>query len=569
MACCWAGDDGRFNSWETARAWCIYITVPIESFILWYIAWTFYRTRHNVEMFVRLPSAMIVVTLTMWMCTIFEAIANLAEDLDLAKLNWDKFLNRERDLVSLIFYFLSTVGYLFCSAIFLCRIWTFWYRSEWNKIAQIYGEAAVKENRGSLSPSIYVKIGNTLMARKKVWVLTFTWVSFVTVPLFMIDFILVIDQEILPLIAVVILSFGMIPMYVLMVVFSRSVKNNYGVVEEYKAALAAIICTFGVRFSLLFTGFADSYYRFLIDFECRVVIIVAYFMYVMYDTRRFDVNRKSLSATEMCAKLLNCCKGSSSLDSVGRRTFSDISLQQLLSDSLSYKLFLSHVEDTLCTENLFFFVDVYRHRKSLDYDPFLKLSEGETMVVYACARIKMDWIDTEMRKTSSIVLTCRDIYRLYIKPSSKMEVNIPGKMRKQLVNLFEPKKGTTRGLSFMGKLVSQMTTRAIPTYSLPIQPNFSTSSSQRSIGSNLKTQRSMYGGSYGDKWPSNDSPNFSMQRFSPNFSENQCSIDHLYPAWKTLVNLLNFDSLVRFKMGHKGKTNCTESESVVIDRLVF
>merc|ERR1719233_223935 len=507
-------------------------------------------------MFVRVPKAMIMIILTIWMCTICEAAAQLAEDLDLAKLNWDEFISRESGSVSLIFYFLSTAGYIICSAIFLYRIWMFWYRSEWNKIAQIHGEAAVKGDRDNWSPSIYVKMGNTLIVRKKVRVLCFTWVSFAIVPLFLIEFILDMDQKTLQLLSVVINMFAIIPMFVLMTVIVRSVKNNYGVIEEYKGALAAIICSFGIRFSLLFTGFADSYYRFLIDFECRVAIAVIYFMYEMWVARTYNVNRKSSSETEMCAKLLNCCKGSSSLDIMKRTAWDDMSLQEVLSDSLLYKMFRSHVEDTLCTENLFFFVDVYRYRKFFGNDPFWKLSENETMVVYACARIKMDWIDEEMRNTSSIVLTCMEIYNLYIKPSSKMEVNIPGRMRKELVNLFEQKKrnSTRRGMSFIGKLVRQVTRNNTQR----MHPQSSISGlSRNSMVSNprLKSQRTLFRDSNVYKSSRDDSQNFSMHRHSTTqHSGTECLIDHLYPAWKALVNLLNSDSLVRFKMGHEGKT---------------
>merc|ERR1719419_1078028 len=159
-------------------------------------------------MFVRAPKPMSMVTLTMWMCTIFEATAQLAEDLDLAKGNWDEFINKEKGSVSLIFYFLSTAGHLFCGATFLYRIWMFWYRNEWNKIAQIHGEAAVKGDRDNWSPSTYVKMGHTFMVRKKVRVLCFTWVSFVLFPLFMIEFILVMDQETYLLLSVVVNMFG-------------------------------------------------------------------------------------------------------------------------------------------------------------------------------------------------------------------------------------------------------------------------------------------------------------------------------------------------------------------------
>ena len=68
-----------------------------------------------------------------------------------------------------------------------------------------------------------------------------------------------------------------------------------------------------------------------------------------------------------------------------------------------------------------------------------------------------------------------------------------------------------------------------------------------------------------DQMSRDGSQNFSMQRYSTTqHSETEFLIDHLYPAWKTLVNLLNNDSLVRFKMGHEGKTYCKESEIRVI-----
>jgi len=161
-----------------------------------------------------------------------------------------------------------------------------------------------------------------------------------------------------------------------------------------------------------------------------------------------------------------------------------------------------------------------------------------------------------MRNASSIVLTSREIYRLYIKPSSKMEVNIPGRMRKELVNLFEQKKrnSTRRGMSFIGKLVRQVTRNNTQR----MQPQSSISGlSRNSMVSNprLKSQRTLFRDSNVYKSSRDDSQNFSMHRHSTTqHSGTECLIDHLYPAWKALVNLLNSDSLVRFKMGHEGKT---------------
>jgi len=567
MVCCWAGEDGRFNNYEIARAGCIYATLPIESFILWYVARYFYRTRRNFEMTVRVPRALIMSIVTLWMCTIFEAISNLVWDLDLAKLNWDKSMKREKASVSSIFAFLARAGYVACGAIYLYRIWMIWYRSELNQVAQNKGEAVAKGSQKNWSPSVYVRMGNSLRARKKVRIICITWVFSVVLPLFLVDFILVIDQKMIKPLRGAICMVGAVPIFTLMVLLARNVKNCYGLVEEYKMALAAITFTTVLRFALFFTGLAESYYRFLIDFECEVVNIVAYFIYLMYIVWTFDVQRSSLPPTEMCAKLLNCCKGHSSQDSLRKITFQDYTLQQLLSDRHGWKLFLSHAHETLCTENLFFFVDVYRHRKSfVNNDPFIRLSEGETDVVYACARINMDWIDQQLRIPSTRVLSCTEIYNLYIKSSSQLEINIPGKMRKQLEILFKRKISTRSGLSFIGRLWTERGSAAqVPlstTMSIPKLFKWSTSAlSADSMTPNLRTQRSMQRGSQLWNLPVDDIKNFSAQRMSSTQeSGTECQIDDLYPAWKAVVNLLNTDSLVRFKMGDKGRTRWTEHE---------
>merc|ERR1719233_361270 len=516
-------------------------------------------------MAVREPKAMIMSILTTWMCTVFEAISHLAEDLELAKLSWDEFMDREKVSVCSIFDFLSTAGYVFAGTIFLYRIWMFWYRSELNQVALICGEAAVKEGQVNRTHSIWVRILTSLRTRKKVTVVCFIWAFIVTFPVLLIDFILPTNQKSLQILVIAFLGAGAIPMFLLMVVLVRSVKNNYGVVEEYKMLLAAVICTIGIRFSLLFTGFAESYYRFLIDFECRAGLIVAYFIYVMYDVRTFDVQRESLPAMGLYGKLLIYRKCSSSRNISETKTLKDFTLSQLFSHRLGYKHFLPHVQETLCTENLFCFVDIYRHRKSLPNDPFLELTEGENRVVYPnLARIKMDWIDMEMSRKPSVVLTCTQIYRLYFEQSSKMEINIPGRMRKELANVFDqrkPRKSIIKRLSVVGKFLGDrgislhMTSRTSRSFNIPEAEcntgSFSLSKNSQTF--NQKTARSTFRSSL------NDHHLFSTQRSSVT-TETQPSIEKLYPAWKAVINLLNSDSLVRFNMAVNSETNHRKSE---------
>merc|ERR1719397_180062 len=524
-------------------------------------------------MAVREPKAMILCILTFWMCTVFEAIGHLAKDLELAKINWDKFMDREKVSVSSIFDFLSMAGYVFSGTIFLYRIWMFWYRSELNEVAPICSEAAAKG--GQEYQSICVRMLNSLRTRKKVMVVCFIWAFILIFPVLLIDFILPTDQKRLQKLLIAIIGVGAIPMSLLMVVLVRSVKNYYGVVEEYKMVLAWVICTIGIRFSLHFTAFAESYYRFLIDFECRAGLTLAYFIYVMYVVRSYDVQRKSVGAMGLCGKLLNCCKGSPSPDITETKTWKDFTLSQLLSNRLGYNLFLTHVQKTLCVENLLCFVDIYRHRKSLNHDPFIELTEGENKVIYAnLARIRMDWIDMEMRSKPSVVLTCKQIYRLYIEQSSKMEINIPGSTRKQLANVFgqsKPRKSIRQRLSVVGKLLGdkgisvQMTSRTsinfnhpgtecmVDSFSLSINsPTFN----QKTVRS---TMRSTIGSAFGDNLSVDDHHLFSTQR-STVYTETQHSIEKLYPVWKAVINLLNSDSLVRFNMAVNSNSNGRKSE---------
>merc|ERR1719184_390968 len=522
-------------------------------------------------MIVRGPRALIMSIVTLWMCTIFEAISNLAEDLDLAKFNWDKFIEREKASVSSIFAFLAKAGYLTCGALYLYRIWMFWYRSKLNKVAQTKGEAVAKGCPKNWTPSVYVRIRIRLRATKKLRIFCVIWVFSVVLALFMVDFILLIDPKMHQPLRSAICMFGVLPIFTIMVMLVRKVNKNYGLVEEYTMALAAITFSWVLRFSLFFTSFEESYYRFLIDFECEVVNIVAYFIYVMYVVRTFDVHKTSLPPTEMCAKLLNCCKGPSQ-DSLNKISFRDFTLQQVLSNKHGYKQFLSHAQDTLCAENLFFFVDVYRHRKCfINDDPFIRLSERETDVVKARARIEMDRIDQQLRDDPCTrVRSCTEIYNLYIKSRSQLEINIPGEMRKQLKNLLERKISTRSRPSFTERvwteggrasLMPLSRTRSIP----KLLMKSTSRTSVDSMASISRTPSPVHRGSQTCDLTVDGSQNFSRQRMSSTqLSGSVCQIGDLYSAWKAVVNLLNSDSLTRFKMADKGRASWMEHE---LDRI--
>jgi len=64
-------------------------------------------------------------------------------------------------------------------------------------------------------------------------------------------------------------------------------------------------------------------------------------------------------------------------------------LTDILSNEKFHAEFKHHVKQTLCAENLCFFVDVYMYRKALEYDPFIDMSDVESKLIYDCAAIRM------------------------------------------------------------------------------------------------------------------------------------------------------------------------------------
>jgi len=288
-----------------------------------------------------------------------------------------------------------------------------------------------------------------------------------------------------------------------------------------------------------------------------------------------NLSQGSLHIKRSCVEMWTCCKAQRRIDKKWE-TFENLSLSELLSHRMGYDLFLVHVKETLCTENLFFFLDIYRLRKSLPHDPFIELSKDSSSVVRSCAMLKMDWIDEEIRKDSTVVPTCKQIYKLYVKPASQMEINIPGWMRQQLVNIFEQKyeKHTLKNkLTSIGNLFFRnsktVTSRELVSVETPQQwldspkVNFWSVSTRRSAMKPKELSFEVSGtkrNTLSTVWTTEtDILPFDVYLGSPSTSS-EIPIEHLYPAWTTLVNLLNNDSLVRFKLGSQCKCSWRETE---------
>jgi len=186
-----------------------------------------------------------------------------------------------------------------------------------------------------------------------------------------------------------------------------------------------------------------------------------------------------------------------------------------------------------------------------------------------------------------------EIYNLYIKPLSDLEVIIPGKMRKKLVALFEVKvpikgpgqSGRTRSLQIQqvyrhnsrGRFSTTVVELSRSRQSLfpervvkkidsrLLSPCFSCHRGLNSYDfqielSDIKTtiSKSKRGMRHaGITIALDEIVESSDNSTSVDLVSGKLSIAHLYPVWKTLVTLLRNDALVRFKNKHFwGQCNC-------------
>jgi len=235
----------------------------------------------------------------------------------------------------------------------------------------------------------------------------------------------------------------------------------------------------------------------------------------------------------------------------------DISLPDILNKQEKFEKFLGHSRETLCSENLLFFVDVYVHRRNLSEDPFLKKVGGETTVLKECARLKMDWIPHDHQ-----VLTVWELYRCYIKTYSPREVNIPGPMKKAIMAHFGDGRKTKRHkMNTQKSLVNEMVVTSVRSkritnsrdWMVPKMESINQPSSLQQEGPNsfaIETDLSLLNTGASNRTVAKAKAELKLTNQSSsaeNPFENNPSIELLYPVWKTLVSLLKNDTLVRFK----------------------
>jgi len=287
------------------------------------------------------------------------------------------------------------------------------------------------------------------------------------------------------LLGLVFFVIGCVEVYLL-----RNVEDKLGTLKEYKVVTVVAILQWGALLVIELSG--KTYYILLAELEVQTVSMIICIIWLRLHIGSFRVDETSDSP-------------------------SDVTLSQVLSHENAFLKFVEHTKENMCFENLAFFVDMYALRKTLGKDPFIALTVDDSTMIRDCATLKMTWIDQSISRNTDNVPSAKDIFQLYVPPYSEMEVNIPGRMRKQLVVEFEQ---------------------------IPEQKRFSTILRQRT--KDIKDSMRIVFGTDDNRTRNSDRE----------------LVVKLYPVWKTLLSLLDSDTLVRFKRNFPGFTISKEDSGL-------
>jgi len=504
MPCCWAGSDGEFNSLEIWRAICIYITVIVFSPIVVLVVSYLVKMRQNQEMRIREPKAVLVMVIFLWTYILCQDMHHLILNLEAPDIEiWKSFNNDD--------YYLSKVGvicYLGGMTAFFYRGWMFWFKSGAGREATAFLWAMQRmatdelpfddephprlRRRATILPyddenqNTYFSNRRRQLANPKIigGVLVLFFLMAVTVH------IVLHGQEDehehrIWLLGLVFFVIGCVEVYLL-----RNVEDKLGTLKEYKVVTVVAILQWGALLVIELSG--KTYYILLAELEVQTVSMIICIIWLRLHIGSFRVDETSDSP-------------------------SDVTLSQVLSHENAFLKFVEHTKENMCFENLAFFVDMYALRKTLGKDPFIALTVDDSTMIRDCATLKMTWIDQSISRNTDNVPSAKDIFQLYVPPYSEMEVNIPGRMRKQLVVEFEQ---------------------------IPEQKRFSTILRQRT--KDIKDSMRIVFGTDDNRTRNSDRE----------------LVVKLYPVWKTLLSLLDSDTLVRFKRNFPGFTISKEDSGL-------
>jgi len=512
------GKDGEFNSYEKARTYFVYSSAILTTPIFLHIAYYFIVTRKNLEMRVRESYAVISMAFIVWIWMVLSTMWHMTLDLETATKDWETFIIRQSRTEGWILLVLSW----FCfTAGFSCnfyRVWLFWYRMVAAKEVTHSCERCF--TRANWRNFFYSRKRRWLGNRRIVFCLCFLWFFLVSVPI--VDEYFRFTQ--ITNLKILVEACACLPLLCVEVILMWKANDIFGVVVEYKMLLVATLVEVIFIASLeLIPAIKHSYYKIIIEFVSTSYIICFYSLWLKCYIKSFNIHNEGFGSAS-CLSSTSCdIQLSDAVKRVPKRLVKNYTLADILSNKMYHAQFKHHIKQTLCAENLCFFVDVYIYRKALEYDPFIDMSDVESNLIHECAAIKMEWIDEWVRENRDLIPSTRHIYNLYIKPLSEMEVNIPGEVRQKLISEFENQR-------------------------MPVRIK----ADKREKFENNNRGRVAYSGYLSERRESTQSltavtprATFSSQREHPGLHEP--SIIHLFPVWKCLVNIMNHDSLVRFK----------------------
>merc|ERR1719320_119069 len=471
---------------------------------------------------IRETNVVILVSILAFIRMLLDALFHLTIDLELAWADWEQF--QFSRTTSMFFNLSYWICFTISLSAYFYRVWLFWFKSVAAKEHTNFGDRRLSEVG---SGKYFYTSNKKLFGNPRIVIFVCSlWVIAATVPIFMI--IYSNSLRFSPRNAILVVgSASCLPVLGICIILLRGLKNRFGVIVEYKLTLLTASIYVVAAWSLeAVPSLKASYYKLLIDFELFAILVCLYLLWLKYFISSYSLENYERKWDQ---RLISQDQTLCAMPNNSRNQFAKPTLSQILSNQDGYEKFRVHLKETFCVENLMFFEDVYIHRKSLDSDPFLELSRMDTSLMKECASLDMYWIDQKIAGAPDRVPSSEDIYKLYIKPLAAMEVNIPGPLRKELISVFE---GTRRSKLRIG-LSIQMTRRSI---------GWGRSSTNLST-TNLSIPEIHYEDTLKSKISTAPSI-YSLDSLPPVHEES--SIGSFYPAWKSLVNLLKNDSLVRF-----------------------
>jgi len=503
------------------------------------IIWKFIKIKQNQEMRVREPKALIFMIVCFWVGTTLGAIQSLELDYDI-----------DDSEISLAYYN-SGWGILNDLQI-ICIIaghMTFFYRS-WCLLVK-------NEIVGCMSSHFYVAAGSTTYNESpsspisRTFTKTLASSSFtlrrsvrsrygaVALIIFSVSLIVILSQVEISIhdrgtvqisVLILVIIFGsMFESYVIW-----KVTDRYGTVGEFKAfALVGLIL---LLIYITFDQVTSQFYGLLIIRASWGITIWSAIIWLYFHIRSYSVDNLQTSRT----------KGK------------DIEFYKVFKKERTFERFREYSKVCLCAENVEFIVDIYAVRKTLHMDPWLGLSRGESKIIKKIARVKMPWIDRQIKANGSRVPSMDRIFELYIKPYAELEVNISGKLQAKLVASYNKK--APPPMKLLSKVELELSSGAYLDSSASLTEESDRISLEGQLPEgqpedNERESQNMY------NFPSESGGGLiSLQsvgtfncspKHKPSVTVKDLEKEHrltmLYPVWKELVMLLHNDTFVRYK----------------------